>query len=96
VSDVTANKHGGNPNSVAAYAKGSARHECERDAILAILHRHPFGLTSKEIGEMVEKPLHAISGRFSELKQSGKIYGTGERRKGAEVLVTVQRQGRLI
>lgn len=89
--DITARKHGGNKASEAAYANGEFTHECQRDAILSLLHHHPFGLTSKEIGAITGKPLHHFSGRLAELKALGKVYGTGERRKGAEVVVTVIR-----
>lgn len=51
-----------------------------RAAVLAVLERHPGGLTSDEIaGELGESVL-SIRPRVTELKQAGQLEDTGERR----------------
>jgi hypothetical protein len=86
--DVTARKHHGNRASEAAHAKGSHQHASLREQIFEMI-AHADGLTSKELGHRLGRPIHTFSGRLSQLKAEGRIVGTGEMREGAEVLVRV-------
>jgi hypothetical protein len=75
--DITAGKHGGNSESAAAYKKLSNSIPGIHRAILDLLHRaSPEPMTAKEIAGAMGKPLHANSGRVTELKQLGKLRAT--------------------
>ena len=86
MNDITQNKHGGNPNSAAAYETIADTLTNRQNDVLSALLRHPAGMTSKEVAEWLESPLNAISGRISELKAMGKVRESG-RRDGCAVLV---------
>ena len=96
--DPSFRKHGGNSASMDAYSVSVNHHESDRERIYRFIARHPYGVTSKEISEqcMNHKPLHIFSGRLTQLKADGLIRVTDERRGGAQVLVAVSRQGRLL
>jgi len=84
VSDITANRHGGNTRSAAANPseeyKGTVRQK-----ILAYGARVP-NFTMKEAAAAIGKKEHAISGRFTELKVTREIIPAGvEDRAGCEV-----------
>ena len=77
--DICANRHRGNAASRAANRR-VAKSE-DRELVLGIIKSK--GITySKEIAAIMEKPLHTISGRLSELKALGLIEDTGERVEG--------------
>lgn len=78
--DICSNRHKGNDESRAANPSQEAK-RASHERILELLgwgHK-----TSKELAEAMHTPLHAISGRCSELKALGKIEPTGTRREGA-------------
>jgi hypothetical protein len=86
--DVCAQKHGGNPESVAANRRASEKKFTLRTAIYMYLRLDkPRGATCKEMAAHFIKPMHAISGRISELKAMGMIIATDELRDGGRVLV---------
>jgi hypothetical protein len=81
-SDITARKHGGNPQSVEAHKrirKGlSARREAVYEWIEAAGKR---GITVDEMAVWMNDTPNAISGRFSELARNGRIIRSGRTRK---------------
>jgi len=79
--DPCANRHGGNPQSIAAHERASVGKSESHRAILALLRVGP--LTAKEVAARLYKPLHALSGRLTELSGAGLIERTGEVRDGA-------------
>jgi len=81
--DITANRHRGSAESIAANPTAESKRE-SHERILELLKRRPF--TGKEMAEMLCVPFNTISGRFSELSQMGKIVKTGVRRDGAAEL----------
>lgn len=85
--DPTEPRHGGNASSAAAYESSKAQHASDRERIYALIESSPAGLTSKEIGRLLQKEIHTFSGRLTQLKQTWRIVGTGVTREGAEVLV---------
>jgi hypothetical protein len=87
MADITVRRHHGNAASRDANLLSSAVHVRDKEAIYALLRSTPSGLTSKEIGFTLNKPLNTFSGRISQLKADGKVRGTGRRRNGAEVIV---------
>jgi hypothetical protein len=84
-SDPCRGKHGGNPESEAANVRAHGGKEEMRRRILC-LFLTGCDWTSKEIAARLGKPLHAISGRLSELRAAEDLVPTGERRDGAAVL----------
>lgn len=46
------------------------------------------GTTLKQIAENFDKPLHALSGRISELKRDGLIFDSGRDEGGFSILVS--------
>jgi predicted HTH transcriptional regulator len=83
--DICSNKHHGSLESKDAFnsMRGSinAMHE---EALAAI---DKFGpLTSKELAQILCRPVHSVSGRCSELKALLYLEKTGERRDGSAVL----------
>lgn len=81
--DITARKHKGNSESIAANPQPSVKSKA-RDTIVWLLRGR--SRTSKEIADAMNVPLHFVSGRLSELKAMNKIYKTGIRRDGAAEL----------
>jgi len=89
--DPTQNKHHGNAQSVAAFATIADSLTNRRNDVLSVILRNPDGVTSKEIAETLDMPLHAISGRITELKERGRITEHGKR-DGCAVLVIASTQ----
>ncbi len=85
-SDITARKHKGNPNSVAAYESGKAAHGEECMRVLRLLSVSRSGLTSKDVAKGLDKELNAVSGRLSELKEAGYAKEGIERRDRCGVI----------
>lgn len=85
-----------NPASFDAFQQSLPNHLSDRDKIHGFIFWHREGVTSKQIGEWLDKPLHKFSGRIRELVQDGKIQRLKIRRDGAEVLVIADEQARLI
>ena len=83
--DITARKHGGNSASVEANKRAEPTKAVMRHQIFLWAETRT-DFTSKEIAREFGKPLNAISGRISELRATGVIEETGERREGCNVL----------
>jgi len=81
--DVCVRKHRGNKESREANPSAKTKIRM-RQYVLHYLKPKPQ--TSKELAQMMMKPLNAISGRISELKAMGLIEPTGERRRKCAVL----------
>lgn len=86
--DPCERKHGGNEVSAEAFESGKQDHEKDRQAILRHL-RASNGLTSKQIALKLDKPLHHISPRLTELLQDGLIRDSGRRLDKCRVLEAV-------
>jgi predicted transcriptional regulator len=67
------------PCSLAAYADSAPHHQSDRDEILSILKARE-DLTSDEYAQRTGRGINAVSGRFSELRDSGLIVPSGKRR----------------
>lgn len=96
--DITAGKHGGNPQSIAAAIKGKGKHAQMRRTIytylLKLRDEGTPGATCWEISEATGILYNTCSGRCSELKADNMIRESGELRatgtgSAAAVLVTV-------
>lgn len=88
--DICGNKHGGNPESVAAFktiSPGIAKAQAE--VLAAIEATGDMGLSIKEVASLLNKPFNAVSGRGTELKLAGKIKPSAERRNGSRVMIAV-------
>lgn len=87
--DICLNRHQGSPESWAAYQK--AHDDMPRQRAEVLMHIKTtgnYGLTAKECAAKMGLPINHISGRFSELKASGKIRKTIARRNGSAVHIT--------
>lgn len=79
--DITARKHGGNPESAAAHRKIAESKAESRNRVLAFaVSRGALGITTDEVAEHFNVPPNAVSGRISELKVLGKLIPTDRRR----------------
>lgn len=76
--DVCATRHGGNPESIAANKRNAATKGDQRAAVLCACQR-VNGVTCRELAEEWGVGMNQISGRFSELKQTGEIWKIGVR-----------------
>lgn len=76
--DPCAGKHGGNPASQEAFRKVVPHLRASHAAILAWLGRVGKG-TRKQYADHCGKPLHSISGRFTELLAEKMIVETDDR-----------------
>lgn len=86
--DPCQNKHGGNAESEASYQRAGKTAKVRREQILDLIERRgTYGATAKEAAICLAVPLNALSGRFTELKTSGAIVTTDQRRDGSRVCV---------
>lgn len=53
--------------------------------VLSIISKRLGGLTCKEVADVMDKSINAISGRFTSLREAGCIERTGERREHSAV-----------
>ena len=85
--DITATKHGGNSESRSAFQKSKHNAAEQRARVLELITQSgPAGLSMKQVASAMSVQLNTISGRGSELRQSGAVEDTGERRSGSAVL----------
>jgi hypothetical protein len=89
MNDITANKHGGNAQSAAAFERAKRGFNRSRQDILDLLKLHPAGLTCKEMSTLLGKPMHKLSGRITELKELGQLNTTETIRAGGAVVVLI-------
>lgn len=85
--DICRGRHRGNLQSEAA----NKRVHSTKNSVLEEIYRliaASAGLTSKEIGSLLNKQLNTFSGRLRELKNAGRIEPTGAERDGCAVLRT--------
>lgn len=87
-SDITANKHGGNAESVKANRRVSSTKVKSQQAILETLRQYG-PLTCKEIAIAKDVPMHQVSGRITELKEQGIVRPTSLIRDGGRVVEIV-------
>jgi hypothetical protein len=71
--DITANKHRGSPESVAAFKRIEGNIAKERARVLSVLVANPGGLIAQEIEDVLEISCCSVSARMAELKKSGLI-----------------------
>jgi hypothetical protein len=93
MSDITANRHRGNPESVAANERVQGSKEAIQNYIRDWLCRAgPH--TSKEISVCLYMKYTTVSARLSELKADGWVVKTGKRREGAAEVRAVTQEER--
>ena len=82
--DITANRHGGNAQSIAANEVAEPTKAIMR--LMIMTHLRGFGeATLKDLCRVFGKLPNEISGRLSELKAAGAIVPTGEVRERCAV-----------
>jgi len=84
--DPCLSRHGGNEQSNAAFRRVNVT-KGQQEILNAM--RGGGKLTSKELASILNKPLHFVSGRLSELKAKNRIRPTGRPRHGAMELELV-------
>ncbi len=78
--DMCAGRHRGNRESREAFARISERRSAQRERVYAWVQRSgPDGITCRELASAWGCGMNQISGRFSELKASGRIRKVGVR-----------------
>lgn len=86
--DTTARRHGGSAASASAHQR---LYPAKRAQLWSILKHYRkagmHGLSAKEVAMRLNKSLHEISGRITELHQWGFIFKTPTRRLNSTVLV---------
>lgn len=82
--DVCAGRHRGSSASMAANPDAK-RKRASHAAILALFYGGSL-LTSKQISVALDRPMHCISGRITELVGQGELERVGRRVDGAELL----------
>lgn len=81
MADICQRRHGGATTSVEAFDSIEQTLPEQRAVILRLIAKAgDSGMTCYEASERLGRPQNAISGRFSELKRSGLITDSGERR----------------
>lgn len=90
--DPCQNRHGGNAESVDAFARiAPTLPEARSQVLECIRWAGERGATVKEIGEIMGKPPNAISGRLTELCAAKLIRRKGVRREHASVWILTGR-----
>jgi predicted HTH transcriptional regulator len=87
--DICSNKH--NQNAQSKEANKKVNKAVDKLRVLTIL-REQGQATSKQIAEIMNKQLHQISGRISELKSDAIIEETGSRKDGCALLKVASKQ----
>jgi hypothetical protein len=83
--DITANRHGGNEQSIEANRLNRLGRECDRREIYRLICKRPR--TIKECASEMGREFNTVSGRGTELLKLGLVRRTGEIRDGAAVLM---------
>jgi hypothetical protein len=84
--DPTRHKHGGTDTSRVAWEKARTRRaDCQQEVLNALRSVHPKGLTCKELSAVLNKAMHKISGRITELLEDGLVH-KGEIHNGGRVI----------
>jgi hypothetical protein len=90
--DITGSKHGGNQESRAAF-RGHDRSRIRWRVFHYIVGSGIAGATTAEVAAGLDRPMHSVSGRMSELKRDGLIVPTDRCRDGGRVCCAA-RKGR--
>jgi len=69
--DITANRHGGNPESKGAFAKIEDHIAAQTSEVLALYEEHPEGLIGEEVERLTRLRRSSVSARLSELRKRG-------------------------
>jgi DNA-binding HxlR family transcriptional regulator len=93
VRDITASRHRGNPESVAAHDVIQNWKEFDRSILMDYLRRRG-PKTSKELSNGTGIKYTSVSARLSELKADGWVVKTGLRREGAAEVRAVTQEER--
>ena len=84
--DICERKHGGVLTSKRAFERAKKTMTQTRlEVLLEVEKSLDHGLTAKEYAEKTDRPLNAVSGRFTELARDGWIERSDKRRDGAAV-----------
>ena len=84
--DPTRRKHHGELTSQMAWQKARTRRaECQQEVLDALRSVYPEGLTCKELSAVLNKAMHKISGRITELMEDC-LVRKGEIRNGGRVI----------
>lgn len=78
-SDPCANKHGGNPESVAAFARADSANR-KQQVFELVFGCGVYGMTAQEAADEFGVTINAVSGRFTELKRDKLIHKVGVRK----------------
>ena len=87
--DITRNRHGGNPESEAAFEKIHRSLPRQRAEVLEAIGSHQQGITCKEMADSWNVGMNVISGRFSELKRDNLIIKIGVRNGSAIMQINI-------
>jgi CRP-like cAMP-binding protein len=82
--DICARNHGNNTESAAAFERNHSTRKFDREQLFDLLQQSP--MTMKEVSSLLQRPLHTLSGRASELKQQHRVEKTGLVRDGSAEL----------
>tara|TARA_R110000782_G_scaffold52263_4_gene112137 strand:+ start:15014 stop:15295 length:282 start_codon:yes stop_codon:yes gene_type:complete len=86
--DICENRHKGNAESVEAFKAARLNlTEIQREILALAATWGPVGITSKQFAFHSGRTLNAVSGRFSELIQRGKLKRNGVRRDKCGVCI---------
>lgn len=90
--DITARKHGGNAQSIAANPSAHSKAAMRQRIQSELRQRGRFGATTDELAICFNVPPNEISGRTAEMKRDGMVIENGNKRptrrgKNAAVLV---------
>jgi hypothetical protein len=77
--DITARRHKGNPQSVAAFSVVKERISASQERVLASIKAASAGMTCDELAVQFNATPNEISGRCSELLRDGRIKREGRR-----------------
>lgn len=84
--DPTRHKHHGELTSQMAWEKArQGRVKCQQEVLDALRSVYPEGLTCKELSAVLNKAMHKISGRITELLEDG-LVRKGDIRNGGRVI----------
>lgn len=77
--DICENRHGGDEFSKKANKSVASKKEKQRQAILAVMKKHPEGMTAEECEAALGFHRSSCSARMSELKKAGFLIPLGRR-----------------
>jgi hypothetical protein len=85
--DITAGKHGGDPQSKAANLRAHPHKAYSRELVMHVLRiKGDKGATCREVSEYLNLPMHKVNGRLTELVAMGRAFKTSQVRDGGRVI----------